>query len=266
MNSSIPKNKIFTRFGLTLKLTLMVTLLVILTALVVGNFYGRRFYDRLVERELAQLNQNVEFARLRLQAAIDGLRSDILFLSATGTPQGLARATAAGGMDPVLRLDRSWILRQLQGQMLDLAATETAYNQVRLISGAGNGHEVIRVERDETSDAVLLTPEPLLQAKGDQPYVQEALKLPTGEVYFSDLDLNHERGQVASPPVPVIRAATPVYAGSGPPFGVLVINRDMRPLFAEIARLVESNGEGYLIGVQTSFDLPSWREAPRGYC
>jgi PAS domain S-box-containing protein len=265
MNSSAPKNKIFTRHGLTLKLTAMVTLLVILTALVVGYFYGQRFYDRLVERELAQLNQNVEFARLNLQAAINDLKSDVLFLAASGSAQRLARATAAGGIDPLLGLDRSWIHRQLQGQMLDLAASEPTYQQIRLIDGAGLGREIIRVERDEASGAVLLAPDPLLQAKGDRPYVRETLKLSVGEVFLSDLDMNQERPGLKVPPVPVLRAATPIRNGAQSPFGVLVINRDMRPMFADLARMVEPSGEVYLIGGQTTFDLHALREAPEGY-
>ena len=79
---------------MTLKITALVSLLVLFTAVIVGNVNSSRFYTRLVDNELSLLNQGVYSAGIRLQAAIDGLNSDTLFLSATGTKRGDAKSNS----------------------------------------------------------------------------------------------------------------------------------------------------------------------------
>ena len=86
-----------------------------------------------------------------------------------------------------------------------------------------DGMELIRVNRE--SDGIIVVPEGGLQDKSSRYYVQDALTLPRGSVFISELDYNIENGKVVFPYAPEIRLVTPVFAGKDP-LGLLVINFD----------------------------------------
>ena len=73
-----------------------------------------------------------------------------------------------------------------------------------------------------------------MQRKGDREDFKEAIRLPSGEVYVSPVDLNEEHGVIETPHVPVLHVATPVHTPDGRPFGIVIINVDMRPAFGRI--------------------------------
>ncbi|WP_162529979.1 ATP-binding protein [Stappia sp. BW2] len=102
--------------------------------------------------------------------------------------------------------------------------------QLRIISG--DGQEIIRVERK--NGHLLEVPQESLQKKSSRYYFTEALKLKTGQIYFSPIDLNIENGQIETPWRPVLRLATPLPADETGKRSVLVMNINAEKLLNDV--------------------------------
>ncbi len=95
-----------------------------------------------------------------------------------------------------------------------------------------------------------------LQNKSHRYYFAAARRRPAGQVYVSRLDLNMEHGRVQEPWLPVVRFAAPIPDAEGTPAALLVLNRDARPLLAEVARW-RARSPGQLWLVDAAGDLLS---------
>ncbi len=84
-------------------------------------------------------------------------------------------------------------------------------------------------------------PKTELQQKGKEPYFQNTIRLPQGEVYLSEINLNREHSYVEFPETPVIRAALPIYGANQKVVGLIIINRLMEPVFDELRQCVKSD-------------------------
>lgn len=128
------------------------------------------------------------------------------------------------------------------------------YFQMRMIGAAEHGLERIRVDRIANAPVRIGVDE--LQEKGHYPYVFETLALPPGAVYLSNASINHEAGSHASLEQPTLQVAAPVYDATGAhraALGVVVINVDLRGLFAQLARDLPADVELYLANAEGEF-------------
>lgn len=154
---------------------------------------------------------------------IHELRGDVSLLADVPPIQGLIRTRHHRGMDPLDGSSAALWQSRLSSIFEGILLAKPHYLQVRYIGLADGGMELVRVERDVSTDRV--TRAPRLQRKGDQAYVTDAAALPDGGMYLSPIDLNREYGRIQFPATPVLRAAVPVYdEQSGGVFGVLVVN------------------------------------------
>ena len=80
----------------------------------------------------------------------------------------------------------------------------------------------MRVDSDGTNIQVI--PDSQLQNKADRDYFMATMKLKSGEVYVSSLELNQERGKIEIPYKPTIRYATPIFNPKGERQGILISN------------------------------------------
>ena len=143
-----------------------------------------------------------------LESHVRGARGDIAGFRSAAALNGLIRARAAGGIDPVDGLsEKTWHDRQVERLLAELEA-KPAYSQFRIIGVEDGGRELIRVDRSGPNGAVRLVPDAELQQKGERPYFKETIGLPVGEIYVSALDLNQEHGAVERP-FTTLRIATP---------------------------------------------------------
>ncbi len=78
-------------------------------------------------------------------------------------------------------------------------------------------------------------------------YFKKALRQPPGAVYVSPIELNKENGAIESPHVPVLRFATSLQTPDGQPFGILIINVDMRRAFAGIREAMRPGRDIFII-------------------
>src|SRR5262249_36294467 len=140
----------------------------------------------------------------------------------------LVAANAAGGIHPLDgSTEAQWRERLASRFVAELGAKPT-YSQYRLIGIADGRRGIVRVDRMGPGGAVRVVPEAELQRKGDRDYFKATISLPAGAFYSSPIDLNREGGAIETPIVPTLRVASPVYSHDGNPFGILIINVDMR--------------------------------------
>ena len=73
-----------------------------------------------------------------------------------------------------------------------------------------------------------------LQKRGDRDYFQKTIRLGPKQIYVSPLDLGRFNGLIEEVHRPTVRVATPIFASDGKPFGIFMVNVDMRRAFDRV--------------------------------
>ncbi|RME75608.1 MAG: HAMP domain-containing protein, partial [Chloroflexi bacterium] len=146
--------------------------------------------------------------------------------------------------------DIAYWRQQVEQDFIAFSRYRRIYYQVRYITE--HGKEFIRIDSDGAR--VYAIPEHALQDKSGRYYFQEAMRLRTGEVFVSPLDLNREHGQIERPFKPVIRYATPLFDRQGHRRGIVITNIFADRFLAEIRqgshaqpRLMLVDQDGYYL-------------------
>jgi len=210
--------------SLSTRITLGALLLISCSTLAVALLVDSYERTQYLEDSSTQLALRSQLNEQLLQNETDALRQAVLALAGTPPIQAIIGATYNQGIDPQDHDSIDTWKQRLQVIFGAFATTHPSYLQVRYIGIAGNGLELVRVDRN--AGRVLTTSPEALQAKGDRDYFQATLKLKEGEVYLSEINLNKEWGKVEAPHIRTLRAATPVYDPAGQLFGMVVINID----------------------------------------
>ena len=211
------------------KVALLLSVTVLLASATVGVITYRQFSQALVDQELKQLSDLAQVKSVRLTAELENLKSDALFIAHSPVIQRLVRSQKSG-TDPSSGETEQLLRERAISVFHELLRAKPAYCQVRLISVADVGREVVRVDRDAADGTIRTVPRSELQQKGREPYFASSLNQPDGKVFLTDINLNREHGRVVDPPIPVIRAGTPVLDQDGKPAAIVVINRLFQPL------------------------------------
>ncbi len=230
--------------GLYARITAGVLAVVVLGTLVWVNRENDRLHLAYLNERRADLDVALQVENVRLKQSIETLRQDVVFLANTPPVSGLIRATANHGFDardnnPYER----WEAR-LQEIFAAFLRTHPDYFQVRYIGVANGGRELVRVDRNGSGIEVITRVG--LQAKGERDYFKAGLSRKAGEVFLSEFTLNQEHGKNEQPQRPTLRAVTPVFDMNGTPFGVIVINKDVRPLFASVKGGLPDGVQAYI--------------------
>ena len=109
------------------------------------------------------------------------------------------------------------------------------YFQIRLIGIGQGGPELVRVDRN--GKRLTRVQDGDLRKRGSYPYVAGTLRLARGDIYLSDITINHEKGAHSGRDKPTVTVSTPVFAQNGKRLGLIAINIDLNGL----ARLLKSN-------------------------
>ena len=139
---------------------------------------------------------------------------------------------------------------RMQENFVSMLTAKPYYLQLRLIGLDNQGLELVRAER--LGNRIETVPDDQLQSKGHTNYFKEGIKLPPGEVYLSDVNLNREYDQISEPHTPVMRAVAPVYTNEHTLFGIIVINIDFNELVKNIL-VSEHGGTTYLLNQHGDF-------------
>ncbi len=182
-----------------------------------------RARDR-IETHSRQVATDLEYYAASATGDVAGFRSSVAL-------RGLVRARKAGGIDPVDGVsEKTWRDRIASRLAAELEA-KPAYSMFRIIGLEDDGREVVRVDRMGPNDAVRIVPDEGLQKRSDRSYFLETIRLDAAQIYVSPLDLGRRNGLIEAVHRPTLRVATPIVADDGKPFGIFMINVDMRRAF-----------------------------------
>ena len=237
---------------LSTRLTIAMVLLVTLTATGVGLATYRNIVAVAVPRALDRVDTRAHLLASELAASVRGARADLLGFRSEAVIDIIA-AHLKRDTDRASVATEQEARRRLGVRLIPELASKPNYHEFRIIGVDDGGRELVRVDRSGPGGAPRAVPESELQRISEQDTLASTIKLPAGEVYVSPIDLNRDNGVIAEPHVPVLRLSTPLHAPDGQPFGMLIINVDMRPAFARIRAGTVADGRSYVVNEQGDY-------------
>jgi PAS domain S-box-containing protein len=241
--------------------------LVAIAVSAVGWLSYRSLEQALLPRVLDRIETNSRLVATNLEAHVRSTPGDAATFRGLAAVTGLMRARLNGGMDPVDNTTETLWRERLGNRLAAQMALKPAHS-LRFI-GIEDGHrEILRVDRSGPNGAVRIVPEAELKRVGDVPYFRDTIRLAADQVYVSPIHLHEENG--VTPQIPVMQVATPVLTSDGKPYGIVIIDVDMRPALelvrssvrqGESAYLVDRSGD-YLVHPDTTREFGSQRGAP----
>ncbi|MEA2990584.1 MAG: hypothetical protein QOG83_3295 [Alphaproteobacteria bacterium] len=231
---------------LSTRLALAMVGLVLFTAMAVGLLTYRDLEAAIVPRALERVDTRVAQRAADLEAYVQGARSDLLAQYRAPAVQGIIRAHMAGGYDPVDgTAEASWIGRSARRYAGEIESK--GYLQIRIIAADDGGREIMRVDRSGRDGEIRIVPDEELQRQGGTDYFKRTIESAKDAVYISPVELGRNGGTIGAPHVPVMYVATALQTEDGKPFGIFVINIDMRPAFERIRASALPDTSVYLV-------------------
>lgn len=238
---------------LSTRLTVAMVALVLLATTAVGVLTYRSIAAFALPRALDRIDTHAQLLATELAASVRGARADVLGFRSAVAVIDIMTADLHRATDPAAAASEAEWRRRLGQRFVAELASKPNYHAFRYIGVDDGGRELVRVDRSGPAGSPRIVPSDELQRKGDRPAFKETIGLPPGEVYVSPLDLNRDDGVIETPHVPVLRVATPVHAPDGRPFGILIINVDMRPALARIRATAVRGGLSYVVNDQGDY-------------
>jgi len=218
---------------------------VVVTAGVVSQVFYSHTSKYLAEHALSDLSREVEVQGEVFREHLEDQLKKVLITAGTPPIQGITRALENEKNYDLLEDSslQQWI-RRLEKIFHATIAAEQDNLQLRLIDA--KGEELLNVMR--RNGQITTVPPAELQNKLHRSYVKNTLKLPQGEFYISEINLNREYGQIIEPWQEVLRVAMPLFADKGEALiGMLVLNVEVGRALAGIQKAVQSTGREVFI-------------------
>ena len=239
--------------SLSIRLAVAMIALVLLTVGAVSALSYRNLEAAILPRALERVESHTRLLASELEGYTRGARDDISGFRSAVALEGIVRARLAGGRDPVDgTTEEAWRQRMAARYLAELGS-KASYDQFRIIGS--DGAEIVRVDRSGPAGTPRNVSGSELQSKADQAFFKATIALPPGEIYVSPVDLNQEQGVIAEPRVPTLRVAAPIRAPDSAPFGIVVINVDMRPIFERLRTLARAGGQVFVVNDRGDFLL-----------
>ena len=232
--------------SLTSRLAIAMILLVAIAVSALGWLSYRSLEQALLPRALDRVEAHSRLMATELEFYAAGARSDLMSYRQDPGLATMIRTSVAGGTDPREGLSaQAWRERVAARFFAELEA-KPSYAMFRLIGMDNNRRELVRVDRFGPNENVRIVPGTELIARGDRPYFTQTLKLKPGEIRVSPIILDGN-GRDSSSDIPMLCVGTPVLAPDGKPFGILVLDVDMRPIFDHLRASVRPDAQLYVV-------------------
>lgn len=200
----------------------------VLSLMILGYSIYRISSNKILENTTISLKHTNETLVYQFHGFLEDLKKDVQFLAKNPF------------IDEFIRTHNNQKLKEkIQLEFMALLEANPNYSQIRLIGLGNKGKEIIRVDRFK--DHLGAVSEDQLQMKGDRDYFRETIQLKKDSIYFSEINLNQEFGQIIFPMVPTLRVASPLYLGETV-FGIVIINVNLNTLFGELSKSAGSSG------------------------
>lgn len=141
----------------------------------------------------------------------------------------------------------------LEQSFKQFALIKGVYDQIRFLDKTGM--EIVRINYNNGLPEII--PQSELQNKGQRYYFTDTIKLGSGQIFVSPMDLNVEKGQVEHPLKPMIRFGTPVVDKYGNKRGVLLVNYLAKNLLVDLETLHEKEYGDWMLLNQDGYWLKS---------
>jgi signal transduction histidine kinase/DNA-binding response OmpR family regulator len=215
------------------RITLVFALLLVGVVVLMGWISWRASRTELIAQAHRAMDHTLDMAANRLQNVDRTLRENLDML--VTNPAMEEWCAQADTMDPEARRSS----RDRVAAFIDpVIRSRTRFAQVRLIDADPAGMEVVRFDR--SGREVQEVPDSLLQPKGDRGYYRATMAAGEGARLSFPIDLNQEHGALQRPFVPTLRMSAPLFSPRGKRAGMVIINADMRMLFAELLSMADS--------------------------
>ncbi len=207
------------------------------TSVVVSFLLVKRSYDTSLKQVEDTLEDQTLVRLAQLENYLSELQNDVSLLSSM-TEQAVNAPSAAE-----LEQSPPEILAHIYNSVLSV---RPHYFQVRFISSAASGQEIVRLVRSP-SGSIDQTPEIDLQSKSDEPYFATGISLSRDEIEFSDITLNRENGELDPAMRPTLRVMSPVFSSTSARLGFVIINVDYRLLLERLLTELPPSQDGYIV-------------------
>jgi PAS domain S-box-containing protein len=231
---------------LTTKLAVAMIALVAIAVSAVGWLNYQAVEQALLPRVLDRIESQSRLVAADLGSYVAGARGDIASLRSGVAVNGLIRAHLAGGIDPSDGVSEKTWRERIAGRLSAELEAKPAYAEIRVIGLDDSQREIVRADRLGPNGTIRIVGDADLKGRGDRTYFRETIKLRPGEIYVSSLSLDRVDRDIVTPHRPTLRVATPIFTFDGKPFGIFVINVDMRPAFDRVRSSVRQ-GEGVYV-------------------
>jgi PAS domain S-box-containing protein len=237
---------------LTTRLAIAMILLVAIVVFAVGWLGYRSIEQALLPRALDRVEAHSRLMATELEFYVAGARSDLMSYRADPGLTTMVRTAVAGGVDPRESLPaRAWRERVAARFFAELDA-KPSYAVLRLIGLDDNRRELLRVDRFGPNESVRIVPEAELIARGDRPYFTQTIALKPGEMRVSPVILDGN-GRDTTSDIPMLCVGTPIIAPDGNPYGILVVDVDMRPIFNHLRASARPGAQLYVVNARGEY-------------
>ena len=203
---------------------LRTSLMVALPLLLIVNGILYIAYSLLQERQRAnwivQMESGLDAALITMEGIRNDLHGDLLLLAGSPNLKAVLDDATAPRLD---RLAAEWEV---------FAGVKRQYDQIRWLDN--RGRERLRVNL--VAHGAVRVADEQLQDKAGRYYFKEAVTMPVGQVYASQIDLNIERGEIERPFKPMLRMAVSVNDSSGERKGLVLVNVLADNIFKDLAQ------------------------------
>jgi PAS domain S-box-containing protein len=229
---------------LSTRLALAMVALVLLTTAALGLLTYRNMVTLILPRALDRVETHARLTALVLEASLRGARADVIgFQAAIGVHSLMVTHLESPGV--LSEAEIGWRNR-LGLRFAAELASKPDYLEFRVIGVGDGGRELVRVDRSGPGGAIRMVPDAELQRKGGQDYFKQAIAVSASDVFVSKIELDRE-SSANTARVPVFRSAASIIAPDGKPFGIIVINVDLRPAISRIRDSAVGNTQVYLV-------------------
>jgi len=219
-----------TGIRLSTRLALAMVSLVVVTTAVLSLITYRSVTEAGIPRALDRLATKAMLSATKLETALNVARQDVSVIQGmTGVVQlGVVRTA-----NPFEQVPDALLREGIAARFLGALSAKPEYSQFRIIGVADGGRELVRVDRRGPGGTSRIVPETELIQAGEHDYFKNAVGLSKSDVYVSPVELQRDTG-TESTPAPMLHVAIPLWTPNGQPFGIGVIDFDLRAMFDRI--------------------------------
>ena len=210
--------------------------LVLATTVALSLFTYHFVTESLIPRALDRLETKAALGATELEGALTTARQDLLVIQNAVGVQQLVATRSAG---PIVAQADAQLRADIAERFVAALRGKPALDQLRIIGAADGGRELLRVDRGGPNGTERIVPDNELTPQGEREYVKGTMSLARADVYASQI-LRDRSGDPTAPLL--LHIGMPLRAPDGGPFGIILIDYDLGPLFEHVrSRIAGSN-------------------------